>query len=265
MSPRQPLVFVTLLVMIFTEACNGIGSWGKKSATTETENAKDASGSNSDMEKTYLDLFGESAKEFLTQKAPEKIKTIIPATDEECRWDWRYVRCEPYCECSFQPKLPGDFHLGRACRKRSHLGGKIIDDQSGNEKAEDLPLEETDDTYREYCVVNSGDFGSTPPPPSIPSPFPFLEKSGKATWNILRTKADPIVAKAVDEFETMHGKVQAVVCQDLKTRCDDSQTSQGDMEPTEVAWQERLFCRNVVRGCKEGSALQKEQRNDRNA
>jgi hypothetical protein len=59
-------------------------------------------------ERTLLDTFGEVAKEYLTQK-------VIPDTDVECKWDWRFVRCEPFCECEFVPKR-GDYHLGRACR-----------------------------------------------------------------------------------------------------------------------------------------------------
>jgi hypothetical protein len=61
-------------------------------------------------ERTLLDTFGEVAKEYLTQK-------VIPDTDVECKWDWRFVRCEPFCECEFVPKR-GDYHLGRACRRQ---------------------------------------------------------------------------------------------------------------------------------------------------
>lgn len=64
-----------------------------------------------DDEQTYLDLFGERAKELLTQH-------IIPTTDASCRWDWRMGRCEPYCECGYY-FLWGDYHLGRSCRLRS--------------------------------------------------------------------------------------------------------------------------------------------------
>ncbi|KAL7484186.1 hypothetical protein ACHAW6_009860 [Cyclotella cf. meneghiniana] len=66
-----------------------------------------------DDEQTYLDLFGERAKELLTQH-------IIPATDTKCRWDWRMGRCEPYCECGYY-FLWGDYHLGRSCRLRSKI------------------------------------------------------------------------------------------------------------------------------------------------
>ena len=61
-------------------------------------------------ERTLLDTFGEVAKEYLTQK-------VIPDTDVECKWDWRFVRCEPFCECEFIPKR-WDYHLGRSCRRQ---------------------------------------------------------------------------------------------------------------------------------------------------
>lgn len=37
-------------------------------------------------DRTLLDTFGQAAKEFLTKK-------VIPDTDAECKWDWRYARC----------------------------------------------------------------------------------------------------------------------------------------------------------------------------
>ena len=64
-----------------------------------------------DDERTLLDMFGEAAKEFLT-------KSVIPPTSADCRWDWRYARCEPYCQCRLQFQW-GDYHLGRACRRRA--------------------------------------------------------------------------------------------------------------------------------------------------
>lgn len=64
-------------------------------------------------EQTLLDMFGEAAKEFLTQR-------VIPPTNSDCRWDWRHARCEPFCDCSFQPRW-GDFHLGRSCRQRKRF------------------------------------------------------------------------------------------------------------------------------------------------
>jgi hypothetical protein len=166
----------------------------------------------------------------------------------------------------------------------------MIEDSSEIEEMESI-LKANDDTYRAYCVVeldNDGDSvgkqrSSSRPPPSIPSPFPFLEKSGKATWKIVRTKTDPVVARAIDEFETIHGRLQDVVCQDLKTRCSDSETTQSSKinknegeeggkndntnssTPMEVAWQERLFCRNTVRECRSNVPGQNEKANDRNS
>jgi len=61
-------------------------------------------------EASLLDLFGESAKDFLTHR-------LIPTTDASCRWNWKNLRCESHCDCSFQPSW-GDYHLGRSCRSR---------------------------------------------------------------------------------------------------------------------------------------------------
>jgi hypothetical protein len=59
-------------------------------------------------ERTLLDVFGEAAKEFLTQK-------VFPSTSQDCHWNWRHARCEPYCSCKLQFQW-GDYHLGRSCR-----------------------------------------------------------------------------------------------------------------------------------------------------
>lgn len=75
------------------------------------ESIKTKSSPNYEDEQTYLDLFGDRAKELLTQH-------IIPTTDASCRWDWRMGRCEPYCECGYF-YLWGDYHFGRSCRLRS--------------------------------------------------------------------------------------------------------------------------------------------------
>lgn len=80
---------------------------------------------NYDDEKTYLDLFGERAKELLTLH-------VVPSTDAECGWSWRTGRCEPYCVCGFH-FLPGDYHLGRACRLRRLTRGENIAEETGEE------------------------------------------------------------------------------------------------------------------------------------
>jgi hypothetical protein len=59
-------------------------------------------------DRTWLDVFGQAAKEYLTTQ-------LIPPTDASCVWDWRVARCEPFCQCAFLPAW-GDYHLGRSCR-----------------------------------------------------------------------------------------------------------------------------------------------------
>jgi hypothetical protein len=61
-------------------------------------------------DRTWLDVFGQVAKEYLTTQ-------LIPPTDASCVWDWRVARCEPFCQCAFLP-VWGDYHLGRSCRYR---------------------------------------------------------------------------------------------------------------------------------------------------
>ncbi len=95
------------------DAINNNEMYEKPNKNPNEENSRDQSSQREfsvDDEQTYLDLFGERAKEILTQH-------IIPSTDTECRWDWRMGRCEPYCDCTMQ-FLWGDFHLGRSCRRR---------------------------------------------------------------------------------------------------------------------------------------------------
>jgi len=271
---RHSLVLFTLLLIVCVKGSNGIGGWQKGSKTFEIEETNDADEStykhnnvDGNMDKTYLDLFGESAKEFLTQYAPEKIKNVFPTTDKDCRWDWRYVRCEPYCECSLQPKLPGDFHLGRACRKRNKSYGSI-ENQSENDEIKSR-LKKEYEMYQTYCVNEPmGEQSLSPPPASIPSPFPFLAKNSKASWKTLRKRTDPIVERVVDEFEMVHGKVQNVVCRDLKNRCMDFQSPKDTDNSSidiDVAWQERLFCRDIVRECGVSLPRQEEMNNELNS
>lgn len=70
-------------------------------------------------DRSLLDLFGEVAKTFFTNK-------VIPVTDVDCRWDWRSVRCEPFCSCAFKP-MRGDYHLGRSCRSVYKNGCDVIE------------------------------------------------------------------------------------------------------------------------------------------
>ena len=64
---------------------------------------------------------------------PENKK--IPDTDESCDWQWKHMRCEPYCLCSLQFQW-GDYHLGRSCRRRfpqMSLNASIDNDNDENE------------------------------------------------------------------------------------------------------------------------------------
>lgn len=46
----------------------------------------EATEANAYDDRTLLDTFGQVAKEFLT-------KRVIPDTDADCKWDWKFVRC----------------------------------------------------------------------------------------------------------------------------------------------------------------------------
>ncbi len=111
-----------------------------------------------DDEQTYLDLFGERAKELLTQH-------VIPTTDAECRWDWRTGRCEPYCQCAFQ-FLWGDFHLGRSCRYRLHPppSQSAFDEVDGNSNDEPSWQEAWQEVWEAQITRGSSTFA----PPLMP-------------------------------------------------------------------------------------------------
>ena len=76
-------------------------------------------------EATLLDVFAEVTKDILTHK-------MIPDTSVICDWNWSHFRCEPFCDCVFQPKW-GDYHLGRSCRDAEEV---VWDDAAagGHEK-----------------------------------------------------------------------------------------------------------------------------------
>lgn len=124
-----------------------------------------------DNEQTLLDLFGERAKELLTQH-------IIPSTDTHCKWDWRMGRCEPYCECEFL-YLWGDYHLGRSCRYRTspppmnRVAGEDSSFQDANEKSWHEAWQEVWQTQ-----LTSGGDSATFVPPLFPK-------------NVATTKGDP--------------------------------------------------------------------------
>eukprot|EP00588_Corethron_pennatum_P011293 CAMPEP_0194282828 /NCGR_PEP_ID=MMETSP0169-20130528/23964_1 /TAXON_ID=218684 /ORGANISM="Corethron pennatum, Strain L29A3" /LENGTH=162 /DNA_ID=CAMNT_0039028261 /DNA_START=62 /DNA_END=547 /DNA_ORIENTATION=+ len=57
-------------------------------------------------ERTLLDVFGDKAKVFLTER-------MIPETDPGCRFDPAAGTCAPYCLCVLRP-LFGDYHVDRS-------------------------------------------------------------------------------------------------------------------------------------------------------
>ena len=78
----------------------------------EEESTKEQTQAPQHDDRSLLEVFGETAKDFLTHH-------VIPPTDAECHFDWRSLRCEPHCQCRVQLQW-GDYHLGRACR-RDHV------------------------------------------------------------------------------------------------------------------------------------------------
>jgi hypothetical protein len=68
------------LVLYYSYAAAAEQTEGQQQSYFETIEANEYD------DRTLLDTFGQAAKEFLTKK-------VIPDTDAECKWDWRYVRC----------------------------------------------------------------------------------------------------------------------------------------------------------------------------
>ena len=106
----------------------------------------------------------------------------IPETSPECRWNWRHGRCEPFCQCHFKAQW-GDFHLGRACRKR---------DKEDNE--------EDTDTSPLYCDV----------PPE--TPYAILVKTTLERTNSIKSKTRTTLLE-------WKNRVQEETCGDLPTEC----------------------------------------------
>jgi hypothetical protein len=160
-----------------------------------------------DDEQTYLDLFGEYAKEFLTQK-------LVPTSDPECQWNWRHGRCEPVCLCDFQPKR-GDFHLGRACRRRPT-------------------------TNMESCVEEDEHASLLRflPTPMIQHMIQQVKRRSQHVQTRVSAKMDNVM-----------DAVQVQVCRDVKQHCSSDSDKEEKPEDRVYAWQERLFCQDIIDDC----------------
>jgi len=101
--------------------------------TKTTERTQEFSSPIQQDESTLLDVFGEQAKVYLTQH-------LIPPTDVQCKWNWRYARCEPFCQCSIQ-YLVGDYHVGRACRLRQKNSPSSLPSNGRNTMRQKLGLQ----------------------------------------------------------------------------------------------------------------------------
>lgn len=170
-----------------------------------------SSSPSTDDEQTYLDLFGERAKELFTQH-------IIPATDAECRWDWRYARCEPQCDCALR-FLWGDYHLGRSCRKyvprRRKGGGSPAQWMEMGRDAEEWTLDDDDPEAARAATCG------------LPPETPYAEVVRRTSRSISRTrKAVSTAEVAVKGFAAKTrasgrrrwGDAAGAVCRAVHTR-----------------------------------------------
>ena len=154
-------------------------------------------------ERTLLDTFGEFAKEYFTQK-------IIPTTDIECKWDWRFVRCEPYCECDYLPQR-GDYHLGRSCR----ISIEKLDHLQDCNPYEQIPTDNTVQLMIQKVVRNS-------------------------------QKAIDTISNKVKEHYSI---IQDRVCTELPDKVSCDVANDIDDDTVILAWQERLLCRHLIPDC----------------
>lgn len=137
-------------------------------------------------EESLLDLFGESAKDFLTHR-------LIPSTDASCRWDWKNLRCESHCDCTFQPTW-GDYHLGRSCRARP------------------TPLPED---KRDLCHL----------PPDNDNPLHHVRNVIQST----RDRVEPLLRKVDLDFSGRMALVKGEVCESwLSSAVEDGSSGAGE-------------------------------------
>jgi len=108
---KQSICFIALLFITSKTLGQQIKDLPLKTIMKSIQSSKNVNRSwVEDQNATLLDIFGEVSKDILTNQ-------MIPATTAACDWNWMHLRCEPFCNCSYQP-LFGDYHLGRSCRSR---------------------------------------------------------------------------------------------------------------------------------------------------
>eukprot|EP01083_Nonionella_stella_P089273 249059_1 len=148
-----------------------------------------------DANATLLDVFGEVAKDILTNK-------MIPETEASCDWHWMHLRCEPYCTCSYQP-LWGDYHLGRSCRARDVFESNRSDSDN---RDDDYRYESSDasslNSYQEH--ISDCDL---PPDTILYKGMNGVGRSFRFVWKKMnwRRRADNVKYKVCDSFFKIDG------------------------------------------------------------
>jgi len=164
-------------------------------------------------DRTLLDLFGERAKTYLT-------KNLIPDTDEECRWDWRYARCNPNCSCELRFQW-GDFHLGRSCRRRAQR------EMTGVCNGDDEVFPNT--LYTKYFAIGV--------------------QVSRILKNRIRHRSNNISLQVKRRMNTM----RAQTCKDIPPL--DCNSILGGSTEYQRSIPEKLFCRHVPSSCENNYEL----------
>ena len=201
----------SVCLLLFIEAAEGEIELPENHDYFETTEANEYD------DRTLLDTFGQVAKDYLTTK-------LIPDTDTDCRWDWRFVRCEPYCQCDFLAK-PGDYHLGRSCRRRPE--GKEV--CSGNDVT----------------------------PPDVTG-LPFLIQQ---LLQRTRKTSKTLQQKTKKSYQKLQGRICDPLPENLS--CPEiDYDSEADPDIPLFAWQERLLCRHKIPDCLLKQQQKWQQQND---
>ncbi|CAJ1931453.1 unnamed protein product [Cylindrotheca closterium] len=187
---------------LFDEATESSNERDRDVMMMEPSKYFEATEANAYDDRTLLDTFGQVAKDFLTKK-------VIPDTDAECKWDWRSVRCEPYCECDFNFK-GGDYHLGRSCRRRLHV--------------------------EEHC---------DPDAPNAPRTATGVRYVILRTVQTSRT----LVQRVIQKGKTAYWRLQNRVCSRIPENLACPTSAEDMKHVPLFAWQEKLLCRKQIPDC----------------